>query len=362
VAVKAVSDKIERMASRAVIRSQNQEAEMGETVAPANVANAAQKKHRSPAYPFISLEKAINRARELYRHDNRHASPVAAAIKHWGFAEKSSGGQQTIAALKQYGLLADDGSGADRRVKLTDRALSILLDEVENSPEKSKAIRDAALAPKLFAEMFNKWGAELPSPETMRTFLRRDKGFNDEVLGVVIRAFKDSVSFAKLGQSDKVADDDLDNVDRLDVAIGDYIQWESQGMLQFVAPKRVTGISDDSEYVFVEGETTGVPMSQVSKAEPPAQHIHGAHIPPGTQLFPPSISHATAAGRGGQVAISVAREVSSLPEGEAMLQWPASISSESVKDLEDWLGLVIRKLKRRYAEASAGNMRDDSKS
>lgn len=46
-------------------------------------------------------------------------------------------------------------------------------------------------------------------------------------------------------------------------------------------------------------------------------------------------------------ATGVSREVSSLAEGEAVLQWPASISPESVQDLEDWLSLVLKKLKRR---------------
>ena len=39
------------------------------------------------------------------------------------------------------------------------------------------------------------------------------------------------------------------------------------------------------------------------------------------------------------------REVSSLPEGEAIFQWPATLSPESVSDIEDWLSLLIKKLK-----------------
>ena len=41
--------------------------------------------------------------------------------------------------------------------------------------------------------------------------------------------------------------------------------------------------------------------------------------------------------------------VSSLEEGEASLQWPATLSPDSVQELEDWLSLVVKKLKRRYA-------------
>jgi hypothetical protein len=44
---------------------------------------------------------------------------------------------------------------------------------------------------------------------------------------------------------------------------------------------------------------------------------------------------------------SVAREVSVLEEGEAILQWPATLSAASVEELEEWLTLVLKKLKRR---------------
>lgn len=48
------------------------------------------------------------------------------------------------------------------------------------------------------------------------------------------------------------------------VSPGDLIQWEVQGVLQFVEPKKVTGLSDDKTYVFVEGSRTGLPIEQVS--------------------------------------------------------------------------------------------------
>jgi hypothetical protein len=43
----------------------------------------------------------------------------------------------------------------------------------------------------------------------------------------------------------------------------------------------------------------------------------------------------------------IAREVSALAEGEAVLQWPAVLSKESVEELEEWLNLAVKKMKRR---------------
>src|SRR5262249_30704554 len=121
-----------------------------------------------------------------------------------GYKEKSSGGLQTISALKQYGLLEDAGSGAGRRVKLTDLAFKIFLDEVPGSPEKAAALQQAALRPKLFAEMFEKWGDDLPSDETIRTFLKRDKSFNDEAVTGVISDYKDTLEYARITRADKI--------------------------------------------------------------------------------------------------------------------------------------------------------------
>lgn len=53
------------------------------------------------------------------------------------------------------------------------------------------------------------------------------------------------------------------------------------------------------------------------------------------------------------------REVSVLDEGEAVLQWPAAISMTSVAELEEWLNLVVRKLKRRAQLDSEKPGRDE---
>jgi hypothetical protein len=42
--------------------------------------------------------------------------------------------------------------------------------------------------------------------------------------------------------------------------------------LQFDVPKRVVNLSTDGGFVFVEGNsTTGIPVTQVQKVDPPAQ-------------------------------------------------------------------------------------------
>lgn len=166
------------------------------------------KKHRSPAYPAIPLKTAIERARALYEKEKRHPAPMAVAAKHWGFSEKSSGGQSAVAALIHFGLLADAGTGKARTVKLTDLALRILLDQRPDSPEVMEAIKRAAMHPKIHAELFKKYGIPLPSDESIRTYLILDRSFNEAVVNDLIKEFKDTLTFAKILASDTVEDED----------------------------------------------------------------------------------------------------------------------------------------------------------
>lgn len=174
------------------------------------------KRDRSPSYPFISLRKAVERAKEFAAKESKHPARVSVAAAHWGFKAKSSGGIQTIAAMKTFGLMEDVGSGVDRQVKLTDVAQRILGDERVVSEERDKLIKEAALKPKIHRDLFEKWGVDFPSHETFRTYLKLDKLFADGALEDVITEYKDTLAYAKLRSGDiitKAAIDESDNGD-----------------------------------------------------------------------------------------------------------------------------------------------------
>ncbi|MCF3471260.1 hypothetical protein [Stenotrophomonas maltophilia] len=162
----------------------------------------AAKKQRSPSYPGITLQEAIDRAHQFYKKEGKHEALVQTAIPHWGYSSKSSGGLVTIAALKAYGLMADKGAGAERKVFLTPFGLNLILDERTVSPDRDKAIQQAALTPKIMAEMWSKFGRDLPSHETLRHYLRVERDFNDNAVNDVIKVYQANVQFARLGQGD----------------------------------------------------------------------------------------------------------------------------------------------------------------
>src|SRR5262245_36165423 len=86
------------------------------------------KKDRSPSFPFISLPKAIERARILAENHKRSPARLLTVAPSWGYGAKSSGLLQTVAALKQFGLIDDLGSGDERKIVLSDLAWKILMD------------------------------------------------------------------------------------------------------------------------------------------------------------------------------------------------------------------------------------------
>jgi hypothetical protein len=161
------------------------------------VTTGGKKKARSPAYPFVGLKKAIERAGEIYAKENKHPARFQQVAEHWGFKASSSGAMQTVAALRQFGLVTFEGDGVaeNRLVRLTDGAIRILLDE--RPVERQAAIEQAALKPKLYQELWTKYGAQLPSDPTILSYLKVDRGFNPGAVDAVLKAYKDTLAFAK---------------------------------------------------------------------------------------------------------------------------------------------------------------------
>jgi hypothetical protein len=164
-----------------------------------STAETKKAKERSPGFPFITLARAIERAREFYAEEKRGAAPYARAVLHWRYSEASSGGLQTIAALRHYGLMDDvGGSGKSRQLKLTDLALRILLDTRPDSVERKEYIQQAALRPAVAREVYERWEGGLPKDATLNHFLVLDKKFNEATAANAIKILKENQQFAEV--------------------------------------------------------------------------------------------------------------------------------------------------------------------
>src|SRR5579863_8202352 len=223
--------------------------------------NSKRTRTRSPAYPYINLETAIKRAKTFYDSEGRNSAPLTVAAKHWGLEAKSSAGAQVVAALIGFGLMQDEGTGDKRKVKLTQTALKILLDPRPDSSERATLIKHAALSPKIHQSIWTKWGAGGISDDNLRHALifEWEPRFNENTVDGFIREYNDTIRFARIVESDKVTVEDGngqdENGEQHVPQIGDYVHWESQGVIQTKEPVKVTGISSDETHAFIDGSS-----------------------------------------------------------------------------------------------------------
>jgi len=244
------------------------------------------------------LEKALGRAKELFDADQKgREMTISGAFGVWGYSEKSSGGFQTIAALKMYALIKDSSAGDSRKIRLTDSALWYFRDEREE--EKKRLAREFALAPKLIAALWQEWHASPPADPVARSHLKAERGLNDQGARSLLAIYKENIAFSELKADDKVN------------LIGSEIDEPEMELAQAATPLERS-----------LGRVFAIPSAPL---------------------------------RG-----DLLQEVFNLDEGPVTLTFPASLSAESYADLKDYLELFLRKAKRQAEKAAAQRFGRDS--
>ena len=176
---------------------------MSETAKPIT---PKKKKSRSPNYPAISLEKAIQKARTIYDHDKRNATSLSVIAQHWKSNAKSSSTLTAVASLRAFGLLDDLPGGKDQggpNYKLSEAALRIIIDSDQDSIPRVQAIKACALKPSIHAQLWKKYDGELPSDANMQTFLCLERHFTEEAARLLLKQFKETIAYARLAKSDQ---------------------------------------------------------------------------------------------------------------------------------------------------------------
>lgn len=158
------------------------------------------KRDRSPSHPFISLKEAVERIKKFAGQYKHHQARFQNAVTAWGYASKSSGGIQTVSALKAFGLLKVQGSGNDRKVQLTPLAWRIL--EANQESTRREAILESALKPSIISECWSKWGAERPPDAECLDHLTFERNFNKESAKRFLKIYDDTISYGNLTKTD----------------------------------------------------------------------------------------------------------------------------------------------------------------
>jgi hypothetical protein len=160
------------------------------------------KQGRSPAYPSLDLKQAIAKAKAQYDAEGKYPAPMPSAFAAWGFSIKSSGGRAVRASLKYFGLVTVEGDNKTGKVKLTDDALRIILDEREDQTEKKALIRKLALLPSIHRVLAEQYPEGIKSDSTVEHSLIFDHGFNKSAATELVSQFKLTADFAGLFKPD----------------------------------------------------------------------------------------------------------------------------------------------------------------
>ena len=272
-------------------------------------------------FPFINLEKAVGRANELYTADQRGGEmSITGAFAVWSYSDKSSGGHQTVAALKAYGLLVSPQPG---KVQLSKEALAYFRDEREE--ERLKLLQTFATLPPMLRSLWNDWAAQPPADTLARSHLKVDRGLSEQSARAVLGIYKENIAFANIKGGGKLPEQNRDKGVGKNppspVKIGDFVQWTSNGVDQFKPPRKVTRI--EGQIAFVHGSLTGIEMSELTAVPAPAPIP-----PPGMTNSTVSPAASSDGGDGNEISVLLAAK---------RLQITADVDAGGLEKLEKML-------------------------
>jgi len=245
------------------------------------------KRHRSPAYPSLTITEAIKRVKQFYQVERKSNVPVSVAVSHWGYSEKSSGGKMVISALKSYGLMKDTGSGMSRMIRLTDDALNYVFDTV--------------LKPKILREMHENFPDNHVSDATLDFYLKKI-GYNPNAISDIINVYRDALRYLEITTQ---------NEENLDVA----------------AHSENNAPEQSNEAVVNEFEKTGNLSHYENNEYTAAKFIKPVSMATELELSP--------------------SDTFNVDEGKFILHYPENLSPDSFEDFTDWLLLVHKKISRK---------------
>jgi hypothetical protein len=293
---------------------------------------------QSPSYPSLSLEAAIEAVQKIEQQYRSSPADRIDAAKLLGFSGGSGPANMALAALASYGLVERAGTGM---LRVTPLARAILHPQSET--EKTSGLRTAALTPRLYQEIRDQFqDLDIPPESGVITYLNR-RGFNPSAVPTAAKAFLATARWVrdlavahgggeveKLGANAKTSSGSFGNV-----KLGDFVQWESGGALQFETPRRIRWVSDDMSHVAVEGSDTGIPINQVFLAAALIEKTPPPQSPP-------------VAGSTSVVQSKEGQRTAIFPvsEGDVTFVFPENMSLEGIEELEAYLAVFLKREKR----------------
>jgi len=161
---------------------------------------AQQQRDRSPAFPVVSLETALDRLAEFEAHFKRTAARPEKVGDAWNIKTKAYA-DRIAAALRYFGLLEYQGTGKDRSVIVSEEGRKYLRAQQEDT--KREIIKAAALRPKQIAKFWEDWGKDRPADAACLDELVLKNSFSEAGARDFLKVYDATITYAGLTDSDK---------------------------------------------------------------------------------------------------------------------------------------------------------------
>jgi hypothetical protein len=158
------------------------------------------KQTRSPRYPIIAIDEALNKVKAIYAKDRRALTTFAAILEHMGYKVKEKQGGRSariVASLRQYGLL----EGRANKYQVSDTAFRIL-ELPDDSPERLQLIKEAGLSPPMVSKVLAHYHGELPSDTTLRSYLVLEEKFNRDSAEEFVKVLRRTITIVNPQEGD----------------------------------------------------------------------------------------------------------------------------------------------------------------
>ena len=257
------------------------------------------KRDRSPSFPYLRLSAAIDLAKKLHNAARQSEVRLSSIASAWNTTSSSGALMKYAAALQAYGLIESSGSNEGRKIKLTDIARRILED---TRPGVKEALTsEAALKPKLIAELYSQWGHRRPVDDIAKSALQFDYNFTPDGTRRFLAVYDEALGFIKPSEAEE------------DRVLEPSANHGGESLLPGEAR---------------EQKKTTHPISQDQSGDP------GPGLP--VAYSRPSLD--------------LRQDIFTLDEGEVIITLPKKMSQASFDDFCDWLELVKRKASRSISD------------
>jgi hypothetical protein len=133
----------------------------------------------------------VEKVSAVYASDYQNPIPRVVAAQHMGYQSLNGKSLGVLSATVKYGLL--EGRGDETRV--SDLAVQIIA-HGPGTPDRAEAIKRAAMAPGLFAELESRFPGGKASDQALRSYLLTQK-FIPSAADSAIRAYRETKQFVE---------------------------------------------------------------------------------------------------------------------------------------------------------------------